>query len=306
MVKLKRFYNQNRKRIWMIVGIIAFLLIILQVLNGFAKRNSEQEVQNARTQLEQQTRSSSNSESIARQNSNSNTSRKKSQKETINEFINYCNSKELENAYNMLTDECKGQMFSDLETFERIYYSSAFENKSKEAKIENWDSSTYLVFLKQSALSSGKLNDDNQKGDYITVTTDKEGNQKLNINSYIGYKEIKKIKEEDKIQIQVEGKNTYVDYEEYTINIKNNSNSDIQLDSLYDSNSIYIEDINNVKYPAHTNEVSSEILTIPSGHTKQLKIKFYSSYSSSKKINSLVFSDFWKDNKTKTKFKIEL
>ena len=41
MHNLKRFYDQNRKGIWMAIIIIASIFILLQLLNYFAKKNNE-------------------------------------------------------------------------------------------------------------------------------------------------------------------------------------------------------------------------------------------------------------------------
>ena len=42
MYKLLRFYNQNRKKLWFIVAIIVFVLIIIQLLNNVAKQQNQE------------------------------------------------------------------------------------------------------------------------------------------------------------------------------------------------------------------------------------------------------------------------
>ena len=37
MLKIRRFYNQNKKMIWKITGIIVFFILLIQLLNYFAK-----------------------------------------------------------------------------------------------------------------------------------------------------------------------------------------------------------------------------------------------------------------------------
>lgn len=304
MEQFKRYYNQNRKTIWGVVIIITFAFMLLRLANFYAAKKNKELIQNA---IKQGQASVSNNEinNNLSNSTNSNTTKKSSTEEdVINQFINYCNERDIENAYNMLTDNCKEQMFRDVETFERIYYNSAFENKVKESTIEKWNSKTYLVKLKESALATGKSNDENQKGDYITVVKS-DDSYKLNVNSYVGYKELNKEKEEEELKVEVVGKNTYMDYEEYTIKFTNNSKTDILLDSLNNSQNLYIEDSKGVDYSFYSHEFSKELLTIPNGHTRELKIKFYSSYVSNRTIKRMVFSDVWKDNR-KINFKIEL
>lgn len=301
--QLIRYYNQNRKKIWRILVIIASVIILIQVVNAYTRRKNIKQVQDAVAQSQETTNiwnntvnSSSSTNSVQRSST--------SEKDTINDFINYCNNKELESAYNMLTDECKEQMFSNLEAFEKIYYNNAFENKSKESDIEKWSNNTYLVKLKESALSTGKTNDENQKGDYITVVK-KDGNYKLNINSYVGYSNIEKQTDKDGLTAEVIGKNIYMNYEEYTVKFTNNSNENVLLDSLDYADGIYIEDTKGVKYSSYSHELSEALLTIEKGHTRELKIKFNSAYVSNRKIKTMVFSGINKNNK-KSEFKIEL
>lgn len=306
MNQLKSYYNQNRKKIWGFIIIIAFLFTLLQLVNYFAKVQNEKTIQQAiynESTLDNSVNSVNGTNTS--QNYNNQTSKKETETDTIKKFASYCNKKDLENAYNMITNECKDQMFNNLETFERLYYNSAFENKTKEVVIENWSNHTYLVYFKESALAIGRSTTENQKGDYITVVTDDEDNYKLNINSYIGYKQLNKSKEDNNIKIEVICKNMYMNYEEYTIKVTNNANKEIILDTLQNVDTLYIEDSKGMNYSSYTHELSKELLTISKGHTRELNIKFYNSYSSDKKIKSLVFSDFWKNNE-QTKFKIDL
>ncbi|MBR3254874.1 MAG: hypothetical protein IKF97_01400 [Clostridia bacterium] len=309
MNQLKRYYNQNRKKIWGIIIIIAFLFVILQLANYMAKRQNEQTIQNAITKQQE---SYSNNTNTATQNNtqtNSNnetqTNNTMSKEDTIKQFLSYCNKKDIENAYNMLTNECKNELFTDVETFENLYYNSAFEKKVKDTQITHWAGNTYIVYFRDSALATGKETKETQKGDYITVVNDEEDGYKLNINSYVGYKELNKTKESEGLKTEVKNRNTYMKYDEYTIKVTNNSREDIILDNLENVESIYIEDSNGTKYPSISNELSKDILTISKGHTKELKIKFYSSYVSEKTIKKIVFSNLIKDN-NQLKYTIEV
>ena len=309
MNQIKRYYNQNRKKIWGIIIIIAFLFAILQLANYMAKKSNEQTIQNTITK--QQESNSKNTNTINQNNTQTNnnneteTSYTMSKEDTIKQFLSYCNKKDIEKAYNMLTNECKNELFQDQEKFENLYYNSAFENKVKDTQITHWSSNIYIVYFRDSALATGKETTETQKGDYITVVKDDEEEYKLNINSYIGYKKIDKTKESEGIKTEVKNRNTYMKYDEYTIKVTNNSREDIILDNLENVDSIYIEDSNGTKYPSISNELSKDILTISKGHTKEIKIKFYSSYVSDKTIKKIVFSNLIKDN-NKLKYTIEV
>ena len=311
---LKRYYNQNRKKIWMVIIIIAFAFAMLQLANTIGKNNSERIIREATAQTKTQTTEANNEANIvsnedkstSTSNSSTQTSETNDNVSTIKQFVTFCNGQNFENAYNMLTNDCKEEIFSDIEIFKNIYYSGNFENKNIEASIQKWANNTYRVTYAENALATGKIakTKDDQTIDFITVVEDEEG-YKLNINSYIGYEEIGQDNEKDNVKIEVLGKHTYMDYETYTVKVTNKSNSEVVLDSLYNPETIYIEDSRGVKYPSYTNELSEALMTIGKGYTKELNIKFYSSYISSKRIKQIVFSDFQK-NGNRIKFNVEI
>ena len=114
---------------------------------------------------------------------------------------------------------------------------------------------------------------------------------KLNINNYIGYTSINKTTEKDNISMEVISKNTYMDYEQYTIRVTNNTEGTILLDSRTNAKTLYLQDSKEVQYSSYSHELTEPMLTVSSGQTKEVTIKFYSSYVSTKKIESIVFSD---------------
>lgn len=297
---LKRFYNQNRKKIWIGIIIIAFAFLMLQLVNTIAKNNNEKQLQELKNKATTQN-STQNTTSDGGDISSSGTTQNQktnSYVDTINQFIDYCNKQDLENAYNMITNNCKEEMFSNIEIFKKIYYDNTFENKQKDAVIDKWNNNTYVVKLAESALATGKIANtkEEQKIDYITVVKDDNGDYKLNINSYIGYRKIEKTVENDGVTIEVKGKNTYIEYETYKIKVINNSQDDVILDRLNDSYNLYLEDSNGNKYHAYTSELTTEILNVSKGHTRQIDIKFLNAYSSNKNIKKIVFSDYRKGN----------
>ena len=46
MHRLIRFYNQNRKDIWKVIGIIVIIIIVLQLLNYSAKKTKQEKINN--------------------------------------------------------------------------------------------------------------------------------------------------------------------------------------------------------------------------------------------------------------------
>ena len=295
MIKLIRYYNQNRKKIWKIILIIFSAFLLLQIVNYFYKiKDEEQKLIPKNQTSETNTTTITENKSVV--------TGKKVQKDTlqtavtiIDTFIEYCNNHELEKAYDLLTKECKTHIFKSQEMFEKAYYDNVFEGKAKKCTVENWEENIYKVRIADDMLSTGKNNNGYAKEDYITVKKE-EDEYKLNINSYIGYKQINETTNKDNIKMEVIEKNIYMQNEEYTIKITNNTESRILLDTRTQGKSLYLQDKNGNKYPYYANELTDPMLTIEESQTKEIKIKFYSTYREDKNIQNIVFSDIILNN----------
>ncbi len=291
-MNLIRYYNQNRKKIWGILIIIASAFLLLQMVNYFYKIKHEKAiaVKNITTEekLNKETTLMTNQSVVTGENIDS----KHLQDSTtiIDNFISYCNHKELEKAYNLLTDECKTQMYETVEMFEKAYYNNVFKGESKNCTIENWIGNTFKIKVTEDMLSTGKTNKGYAKQDYITVKK-VDDEYKLNINNYIGYMPINKQTNQNDISIQVVSKNTYMEHEEYTIKVTNETENTILLDRRLDAKTLALQDSKGVSYSSFSHELTEPMLTVLAGQTKEITIKFYSTYVSTKDIKYIVFSD---------------
>ena len=289
MYRFIRFFNQNRGTIIKVILIIVFILALIQLLNLYSKtRNSNNKnvISDEKSNVLSENNELVSDESLI---SGGKISEKVLSQSTglIEKFINYCIDGNVESAYNLLTDECKEEVFPTIEDFYNIYYSSIFDGSKKNYTIENWYGNIYRVRITNDILSTGNLDEGNASQDYITVVSDK-----ININSYIERKEINKTTTNSNVDINIVSRDTYMDYEIYTISVTNNSDKKISIDSGNNPKSIYLLDEKDMKYYFYNNEMVSSNFIIPSGYKKTFKIKFANSYSSSRKIRSLVFSNF--------------
>lgn len=294
MYSIKRFYDQNRRNIWLVIIIIAFLFIIFRLINTFYSNSRKMD----RAILQS---NANNTNEISDENNNiiiSNTSAigdtisnssLKTDTDVITEFLENCNNGNVEEAYNMLTDECREEMFSTVEDFRTFYYGNIFNGSKVTFEIENWVNNIYKVDIVPDMLSTGKVNNTVMQ-DYITVDN-YTGEYKLNINNYISRRDINKSQEKDNVKITVNYRDTYMEYEEYNLTIENNGETSIVLDDLTNLESMYIEDQNEMHYTAYTHEITKDMLEIPSGTSKTIEIKYYSRFSSSRNIERLVFSN---------------
>lgn len=295
MYKLIRIFNQNRKKIVVIILIIVFAFALLQILNYFAKNNNGVNFNSgtsSSSNLNSKYYLANNSSIISDKSviSGESLSETEINSETriIEKFLNYCNNGDVDNAYGMLTDDCKSVMFPTIEDFYNIYYLKIFDSY-KTYTIENYIGNIYSVRINEDILSTGKLNNNSTKHDYITIVKN-DGENKLNINNYIKRNTRNKKTSYKNINIIVNTIDIYMDYEVYNLTIENNSKNSIMLDHGDDTKSIYLLDNNNMKYYFYTNEILDKDLQIESGYKKNISIKSMASYSSTRTIERLVFS----------------
>ena len=296
MNRFIRWYNQNRKKVWKAIAIVVIVIGVIQLINYYYQIKNEEELKSStnRNQVQNEIINDNyNTISIGDTNSSLTGEQISTNQETqlgvIDNFINYCNENNLQGAYNLLTDECKEEMYPTIEAFQESYYNRVFNNSRKNVSVENWIDNIYKVNINEDILSTGKYSKEDTIQDYITVVETDEVYQ-LNINEYIGRREIGKSKEDQNIMIEVEEIDMYMDYQIYKIKVMNQYENTILLDNGVQLDTMYIEDENGIQYAAYTHEINEGQLVVSSRETKELEIKYYSKYSSEKDINKLVFS----------------
>ena len=295
MEGIRRFYNQNRKQIWMFIGIVAAIIVILQLLNYATIKKMENEQSAQATETAQNIVPQYNNIGLESEKTaitgESISEKQKDEVKAIDQFFEYCNEGNVQEAYNLLTEDCKDEMYSSLQIFDEMYYQKVINGEKKNITVENWNSNIYKVKITPDILSNGNYDKQNTLQDYITIVQNENDEYKLNINGYIGKRKVEEESDYDGFNIKVLTEDRYMNYTTYTFEITNNSDKDILLDSLNNINSMYIEDANGSKYSAYTHELAESQLTFDIGTKKQIKIKYYSKYQSNKTITRAVFSN---------------
>ena len=291
MRNLRRFYYNNKTKIWKVLLIITFVLGSIYLLdsNALQRKNKKINIEdenekisnnpNAQTYISQQS-------AITGEDINKNEIKKVN--ETISIFLEYCKSSKIEEAYDMISNDCKQKEYKTIEEFQEKYVKRKI-TKDDMCVIEKWMSNTYKVSIFTNPLSTGEINT-NKKIDYITIVNE-DSKQKLNINGYIGKSEINKEKIQNNIKITVLEKEIYMDYEIYKFKIKNLSDKTIKIDSLENVGTMYIQDIDYLKYNAYAHEIFEEDLEIKPEREMEISIKYANTYSDRVYINKIVFND---------------
>ena len=112
-----------------------------------------------------------------------------------------------------------------------------------------------------------------------------------NINNYIKSETFNKTFEQNGLTIMVENDDIYKDHYNYTIDIFNNTNNTILLDTRSKTGTIYISNNNNMKISASLYENLLDDLIIKKNEKKQIKIRFNAIYSNNTEIKNINFED---------------
>ncbi len=294
MHKLRRFYYQNKQKIWKVVLIIAFFLSIIYFFNKQIEINLKQQEKDAvSSNKEQIYEDDENKTYISEQSAiNGETITEevvKKVNQTVSKFLQHCKNGEIEKAYNMLSDECKKIEFDTVEKFKQKYLNARF-SKDSIYEIQNWIKNTYKVTISEDILATGNANANQKQIEYITIV-EESGESKLNVNSYIGKQYIRKEETQNNIKVTVISKDIYIDYEIYNFKIENLSNKTIKLDSLTKTNTMYLEDKNENKYNSYSHEILDEDLEIKAKRSADISIKYKNAYTDKREIKNIVFNN---------------
>ena len=184
MHKIRVLYQKYKTLIWEVVGVVAFILIIIHTANYFIAQKNQEERTNQKVEEAENVQSLPSRAIVSDEKINKEILEKDS--DTIEQFIDFCNSGNVEDAYNLLSSDCKEEMFKTQERFYNNYYSRIFtEEKSYEA--ETWIAKngavTYRIKIIPNIIASGQESEAFIEDYYTIITENKE--KKLNIDKFI-------------------------------------------------------------------------------------------------------------------------
>lgn len=292
MHNLRRWYYENKDKVWITILAAGFILICINVFNNIyinkpVNQTNTNTVSTKETINNEITGKLDDTTSLITGNGKNADVLKKDTK-IIDEFIRNCNNGKIQEAYDMLTEECKEEVFPTIESFKNKYYNNVFSTP-KTYSMQNWVKDTYKLMITDDALSTGKVSEnETHLQEYITVKSTEEG-EKLNINNYIGRSVKNKVSTKDEVEVTFVKKETYMNYEDYTIQVKNLTNSEIILDNEENMNTIYLQDENGLKQYVSTTGINYDSLKLLPGVTQEYTFRFQNTYSITRVMEFLVF-----------------
>ncbi len=178
MNKFFRWYYQNKNKFWVIVLIILGSYAIILLLDNYSTNNrnyttTKQNYTNPSTIESEYSIISSeyvDKSDIAEAN------------KIIDKFISYCNNKDFVDAYDLISEDCKNQIYPTLKDFVNNYCNKIFKT-SKIYEMQNWKNKTYRIKLYDNPMETGTEGNGEFIEAYFTIV-EKNGKILLSINIY--------------------------------------------------------------------------------------------------------------------------
>ena len=169
--------------------------------------------------------------------------------DTIKEYIEYCNNKEYEKAYEMISEGARKRVYPTISDF-KAYVDYCFQEK-KVYSIQNYSNRNnvyiYRVRIFEDIMATGLTYSETFK--YFEekfVFTEKDGKLQMGVKGYVEDHDPDALYEDNYIRIAVTNVSTTYDDETYTVEIKNKTNYTMVLSDEINQNEIQLETENNI------------------------------------------------------------
>lgn len=274
MLKLREFL----KRYYIILIIIAVALCIMFYVNrSFKKPQKEENV----------SKSNSISSPVIDTTKEVPTEYKEPINNLIKNFMEYCNNKEYESGYNLLSSDFKKRYISSLSKF-KIYVDTVFKSK-KIYNVQNYSNTNeiyvYSITIMDDILASGSTNGYDSIEDKFVITKE-NGEFKLALNGYCGSKEINVNSQDKYMEIRIVKKYIKYDKETYLIQFKNMTNNYIVLADNTEKNEIILKTSSGSKQCDMTN---ANLVILPN-ETVEKEITFDKYFDDGKEDENLILN----------------
>lgn len=281
---LSNFYRNNKEKISKFVKVFGLLILIGIALAYSIENNSSKNENNSEATVYTPSKTIISGKDIDKETY-------QKEENLVKTFVDYCNNKQIQEAYNLLTEECKQKIYPNIETFEKNYYNVIF-NQYRECNLQSWVSSgnynTYKVTFIEDIMSTGNYENVEKFEDYITIVR-KNGEKKININSYVKTEEINKNTKTEELEINVSSADIYMDSVTYYLELKNLTENDILLDSL-NNKSVKLVGTNDAEYALDdTNLFSLNLIVYKDSNNRKVELKFIKQYGSDVNGKSIEF-----------------
>ena len=144
---------------------------------------------------------------------------------TIETFVQRCNNKEYEAAYNMLSDDCKAEVYPTLSSFQE-FVDAKFKEK-RAYSIQNYSNVgkqyIYDVNLMEDLMATGLTGTEYYFDEEKFVFTEDDDSLKLAIDGFVRKTDLNVFAEDENLKINIDSKNVFYDHETYKVTLTNRS-----------------------------------------------------------------------------------
>ena len=308
MNNLTRYFNQNRKMIWIVIFVVIFVIIVIQLLNSFYKNSNKEEVGNSTSSNVTQKDYTNESQAMVQGSIGS----KEKQNEygaLIEEFLTYCVNGQVSQAYSLLSNDCKKILYPTEKSFELNYYKSKFDTK-KTYDFQLWSAIdktyVYQVRIYGDMLSSGMINNEDYIQDYFSVIQD-DNVYRINVSGYVksttyGYnvksaverymeRKIIPLKSLERYHVAV----MELISELYHFMVNNYSDKNIFLNPLESYKTLYLVDDKDNHINAMLTEITEDDFLVNANESKNIDIKFNRAYTTTTNVTKVCFERIIRD-----------
>lgn len=217
-LKVRHFFQKYKKVILVIAILWTIIIAVNYLLGWFLAKQEENQEQKPTTTYEPNQPVMGNDDVPKKvQEPISN---------LIDTYINYCNNKDYQKAYDLISQDCKNALYPTLEDFQK-YVDLIFPHK-KIYNIQNYSNVDknyiYNVRILDDIMATGLTGEDYlYYEEKFSIKQINDGLQ-LSIRGYIQKEEINKGAEDDYIKVYVKSRDVYYDKEVYTVQIQSKVN----------------------------------------------------------------------------------
>ncbi len=275
VLKLRDFWKRNRTKIIIIVLVWSIIAIINYILKNYKPAELPKTTYKPHTAIMDDSEVPEKLQDPI--------------EELIDKYINYCNDKDYESAYYMLSQSCRDSIYPDINDFKK-YIDKIFDEK-KVYYIQNYSNVdniyVYSVCIFEDILASGLTGSEVKYYEEKFTVKNNNGNLELAIREYIEENKVQNVYEDDYLKVSIENVVQKYETQMYTVKITNRCEYPIVLADGTESKEILLgleyenRNIKNLPYKG--------IVVYP-GESKVYKFEFTKFYDENEVTQSLIFN----------------
>lgn len=276
-LKIRDFFKRNRK----IILFILVIWLIVMLVNHFFKNNSFQKFE--RTTY-------SEHEAIMDTGIKVPEKLKEPINTTIDTYFNYCNNKQYNEAYAMVSEKCKKIYFPTIEEFKeyidivfnekKIYYLQNFSNYN--------DVYVYRMRIMEDLMATGLTGKDDLYfyEEKIALEEQDDGSISLSLRQFITTENLDEIYEDAYVKIWVEQRDVFYEQENYHIKVKNKTSNTVVLADTQETSEIILQ-VGSQNREANNNNLN---VVIYPNETKEYTLSFTKFFDEENKVKGIIFN----------------